>query len=238
MKKSAGTSILVLVVLLTLGVAAQAQQPKKFYRIGYISNRNQIGPNEDAFRKRFHELGYIEGQNTVIDWRFASGKTSQYAEFATELVRLNADAIVGQGVGATRAAKQASSPIPIVMANADDDPVRLGLIASLARPGGNVTGFTSISAELAGKRLELLKETAPRATRMAILSRPVSERMAVASHVKETEVAARALGIKLNSLEVRSAEDLASAFRTARDQQAGALIVVVAGGMSTDRERF
>jgi putative ABC transport system substrate-binding protein len=226
------------IIFLATGSLAQAQKPKKFYRIGYITNRSEIGRNEEAFRKRLHELGYVEGLNSVIDWRFTSGKTSLISDFAVDLVRLNVDAIVAQGVAPTRAAKQASSTIPIVMGNTDGDPVRLGLIASLARPGGNVTGFTSISAELAGKRLELLKETVPRAVRVAILARPASQSNVAARHVKETEVAARALGIKLQSLEVRGAEELANAFRAAREQQAGALIVVAVAGMINDREQI
>jgi putative ABC transport system substrate-binding protein len=176
------------------------------------------------------ELGYVEGQNAVIDWRFASGKASIFPDLAAELVQLNVDVIVGQGVGATGAAKRATNTIPIVMSNADDDPVRLGLVASLARPGGNVTGFISISSDIAGKRLELLKETVPKASRIAILSRPRSQGTAAASHVRETEVAARALGIKLETLEARGREDLETAFRSAR-KVADALIVVLVAGM-------
>jgi hypothetical protein len=119
------------IIFLATGSLAQAQKPKKFYRIGYITNRSEIGRNEEAFRKRLHELGYVEGLNSVIDWRFTSGKTSLISDFAADLVRLNVDAIVAQGVAPTRAAKQASSTIPIVMGNTDGDPVRLGLIASL-----------------------------------------------------------------------------------------------------------
>ncbi len=224
-------------LLLAICFQAEAQQSKKVYRVGYISPRNQIGRNEEAFRKRMHELGYVEGQNIIIEWRFASGKTNLFPELASGLVRLNVDAIVGQGVNATGAAKQATSTIPIVMSNADDDPVRLGLVASLARPGGNVTGFISISSDIAGKRLELLKETVPKASRIAILSRPRSQSTAAASHVRETEVAARALAIKLESLEARGREDLESAFRTAR-KVADALIVVAVAGMINDRDRI
>lgn len=185
--------------VLLVACSAGAQQPRIVYRVGYISPRNEIGQNEDAFRKRMHELGYIEGKNSAIDWRFASGKTNLFPDLAAELVRLKVDAIVGQGVGATGAAKRATSTIPIVMSNADDDPVRLGLIASLARPGANATGFISISSDIAGKRLELLKETIPRATRIAILSRPRSQDSAAASHVRETEIAAHALGIETSN---------------------------------------
>ncbi|HEY7221229.1 MAG TPA: ABC transporter substrate-binding protein [Candidatus Binatia bacterium] len=225
------------VLLFPLCLSAKAQQPTKVYHVGYISPRNVIGRNEDAFRKRMHELRYMEGQNFVIDWRFASGKTSLFPELAAELVRLKVDAIVGQGVGATGAAKKATTTIPIIMSNADDDPVRLGLVASLARPGGNVTGFISISSDIAGKRLELLKETVPNATRFAILSRPRSQGTAAASHVKETEVAAQALGIRLQALEARGREDLEDAFRTAR-KVAEALIVVAVAGMINDRDRI
>lgn len=231
-----GLFCLLTTVLLMIGLI-EAQQPKKVYRVGYISPRNKIERNEDAFRKRMHELGYIEGQNVVLDWRFASGKTTLFPDLAAQLVRLKADAIVVQGVSATEAAKQATSTIPIVMSNSDDDPVRLGLVASLARPGGNVTGFISISTDIAGKRLEILKETVPRASRIAILSRPKNQSLVAASHVRETEVAARSLGIKLESLEARGRDDLEKAFRTAR-KVAGALIVVAVAGMINDREQI
>ena len=224
-------------MLFALCSTVEPQQPGKIYRVGYISPRNEIGRNEDAFRKRMHELGYVEGKNLVIDWRLASGEISLFPKFAAELVRLNVDAIVGQGVDATGAAKKATNMIPIVMSNADDDPVRLGLIASLARPGGNVTGFISISSEIAGKRLELLKEIVPNATRFAVLSRPRSQSAAAASHVRETEVAARALGIKLEALEARGREDLESAFQTAR-KASDALIVIAVAGMINDRDRI
>jgi putative ABC transport system substrate-binding protein len=224
-------------VLFALYSAVEAQQVGKVYRVGYISPRNKIGRNEDAFRKRMHELGYVEGKDLIIDWRFAGGKTALFPGLAAELVRLNVNAIVGQGVDATASAKKATTTIPIVMSNADDDPVRLGLIASLARPGGNATGFISVSSEIAGKRLELLKEIVPKATRFAVLSRPRSQGTAAASHVRETEVAARGFGIKLEALEVRGREDLESAFQTAR-KVADALIVVAVAGMINDRDRI
>jgi putative ABC transport system substrate-binding protein len=237
LKKVGCFSILVAAAVLIFAVIAEAQQPKKVYRVGYISPRNAMGRNEDAFRKRMHELGYVEGKSIVIDWRFASGKTNRFPDFAAELVRLKVDAIVGQGVGATGAAKKATMTIPIIMSNADVDPVELGLIANLARPGGNVTGFISISSDLAGKRLELLKETVPKASRIAILSRPRRVGGAAAGHVRETEVTARALEIPLQSLEVQSPEDLENAFRTAR-KNAQAVIVVTVDGMINDQQRI
>jgi putative ABC transport system substrate-binding protein len=156
-------------VLFALCAFAQAQQAEKIPRIGYLSQRLDIEPQEEAFQKSLRELGYVEGQNIVIEWRFAKGKPERLPELAAELVRLKVDCIVTVGVNATRAAKDATGTIPIVMANASDDPVRLGLVASLARPGENITGFTDLAADLAGKRLELLKEVVPKATRMAIL---------------------------------------------------------------------
>ena len=198
-----------------LSIPAQAQPSTKLYRIGYLSPRKSI----------------------VLDWRFVSGKSNLFPDFAAELVHLNVDAIVCQGIEATGAAKKASTTIPIVMSNADVDPVELGLIASLARPGGNVTGFTSISSQLAGKRLELLKEAVPKASRIAIISRPRAVGGAAESHVKETEIAARALGIQLQSLEARGPEDLENAFRIAR-KNAQAMIVVATGGMINDQQRI
>ena len=224
-------------MLVALCTLVEAQQATKVYRVGYISPRNEIGRNEDAFRKRMHELGYIEGKNLKIDWRLASGRPALFPELAAGLVRLSVDAIIGQGVDATAAAKKATNAIPIVMSNADDDPVRLGLVASLARPGRNVTGFISISSEIAGKRLELLKEIVPKAGRFAILSRPRTQSTAAASHVRETEIAARALDIKLEALEARGGEDLAGAFHTAR-RTADALVVVAVAGMINDRDRI
>src|SRR5262249_9198443 len=137
----------------------------------------------------------------------------------------------------TAAAKRTSTTIPIVMSNADVDPVEVGLITSLARPGGNVTGFTSISSDLAGKRLELLKETVPKATHVAILSRPRVKGGPEESHVKQTEVAARTLGIPLLSIEVRGSEDLAGAFGNAR-KNAQAVIIVATSGMINDQSRI
>ena len=221
---------------LTTASLAQAQQPKKVYRIGYLWPRPGIDFQEEAFLQRLRELGYIEGQNIVIEWRTAKGQANLLPKLAAELVRLKVDCILAVGVDATHAAKQATNTIPIVMGNADVDPVQLGLVASLAQPGGNITGVTSISSDLAGKRLELLKETVPKASRMAILSR--SQSRAAAGHVKETEVAARALAVQLQSVEVRDAEALENAFRVVAKGRAEALIILGIGGMSVHRARI
>ena len=235
-KKAAGPSILIAVMLLAVAVIAEAQQPKKVYRIAYLSHRHGIGPDEEAFRQRLQELGYIEGKNLVIEWRFTSGRLDRHPEVAAELVRLKVDCIVTIGVAPTRAAKQASSTIPLVMGNASDDPVRHGLIASLARPGGNVTGLIDIAQDLAGKRLEILKETVPKATRMAIVWS--HESPVATTQVKETEMAAPALGVRLQPLELHGPEDLENVFRTANKGKAGALIVVSFGFVINHQERI
>jgi putative ABC transport system substrate-binding protein len=138
---------------------ADAQQAKKVYRIGYLTQRWGIEQQEEAFREALRKLGYIEGQNLVIEWRFTKGENTLLPALASELVGLQVDCIVTPGVQATGAAKQATSTIPIVMPNASDDPIKQGLIATFAKPGGNVTGLTDIASDLAGKRLELLRET-------------------------------------------------------------------------------
>ena len=203
-----------------------AQQQGKVWRIGYISQRPGIDEQTEGLRKGLRELGYIEGQNLAIEWRFSKGKADLLPGLAAELVRLKVDCIVATGTLPTRAAKQATPTIPIVMGNSEDDPVRLGLVASLARPGGNVTGFVNIGWELAGKRLQLLKETLPKASRVAILWDPNSSGV---GHVRETRLPARAMGIQLQSLEVWDPDDLDNVFRAAGKERAEALIVVAAG---------
>ena len=219
---------LVTIVLLTVSTS-EAQQAKKVYRIGYITNRTEIGPNEEAFQRGLRELGYIEGENLVIEWRFTGERLDRYPEVAAELVRLKVDCIVTAGLGASRAAKQSTNTIPIVMANVSDDPVRNKLIDSLARPGGNITGFTDIAHDLAGKRLELIKETLPKASRVAVLW--YSPSPVAAKQFEETEIAGRPLGVRVQSLEVKSPDDLDHAFQTANKQHAEALIAVSFGGL-------
>ena len=163
MKKAAVPSILVVVVLLALGVIAQAQQAKKIPRIGYLTSATPDGQSAriEAFRQGLRELGYVEGKNIVIEYRYAEEKLDRLPALAAELVRLKVDVIVTGGAGNTRAAKAATSTIPIVMTQ-DPDPVGNGFVASLARPGGNITGLSTQGPEVSGKRLELLKETVPK----------------------------------------------------------------------------
>ena len=214
--------ICVILIIAFLGVVAnaQAQQAGKVYRIGYLAPRS-VSIN---FREGLRELGYIEGQNIVIEGRFSKGKRELYPEFAADLVRLRVDLILAVGTGATRAAKQATSTIPIVMGNSSTDPVRLGFVASLARPGGNITGIIDIMSDLGGKRLELLKESFPKLSQVAHLwARGAASG---AAHLKGTEAAGRALGVRIQALEVPGPDDLESAFRAAVEGGADALIVV------------
>ncbi len=211
------------------GQAASAQESQRVYRLGYISNRNAIGANEEALRQGLRDLGYIEGKNLVIEWRLISGQLDRLPEVAAELVRLKVDCIVTAGLGATRATKQSTSTIPIVMANISDDPVKHKLIDSLARPGGNITGFTDIAPDLAGKRLELLTETLPKLSRVAILWYSASA--VAAKQLSETEIAARPLGVRVQSLGVRSLKDLDDAFQVASKHRAEALVAVSFGGL-------
>ena len=175
MKKAGVLSILFVVILLAVGVIAEAQQPKKVPRIGYLSTTDPAtdSTRAEAIRLALRERGYIEGQNIAIEYRYAEGKRDRLPELAAELVRLKVDIIlVAGGDRVIRAAMNATKTIPIVMTGGGADPVEVGLVESLARPGGNVTGITNLSRELGGKRLELLKEAVPKLARVAVLYDP------------------------------------------------------------------
>jgi putative tryptophan/tyrosine transport system substrate-binding protein len=214
MKKAAVPSILVAVVLLAVAIIAEAQQPKKVPRLGYLSNTNPAGESirSEAIRLALRERGYIEGQNIATEYRYTEGKFDRLPELAAELVRLKVDIIVVAG-GPTwvQAAKNATKTIPIVMVGAGADPVQAGLVESLARPGGNVTGITLLDPELGGKRLELLKEAVPKLAHVAVLYDPANP--ATVLELKEVlRVAARALGLTVRSWEVRAADDFERVF--------------------------
>jgi putative ABC transport system substrate-binding protein len=208
-----------------LCLSAEAQQPKKVPQVGILMpvSSTVAAPNIEAFRQGLRERGYVEGQNIALESRFADGKVEPLPTLAAELVRLNVDVIVTWGTPAIQAAKKATSTIPIVMAAATD-PVETGLIASLARPGGNVTGVDSGGVEVPGKRLELLKELVPRATRMAVLWNP--DNLANEIVVAHTKAAAQALGLRLQLQEVRDPGGFDSAFAAMTRQRAGALNVL------------
>jgi putative tryptophan/tyrosine transport system substrate-binding protein len=222
MKKAAVPSILVAVVLLALGVIAQAQQPKKVPRIGILSPLSSSADDLlDAFRQGLRELGYVEGRNIVIEYRSAEGRNDRLPELAAELVRLKVDVLVTTGPAAVGAGKQATSTIPIVM-GAVGDAVDFGFVASLARPGGNITGMSWLGPELNAKRLELLKEVFPKVVRVAVLWDPATPK----TYVRATEVAARSLGINLRVLEVAKSNEFDHAFATLTGDGAGALEVM------------
>jgi len=204
---------------------AEAQQPTKIPRIGYLQAppASAVATRTDAFRQGLRELGYVEGKNIVIEWRFAEGKPDRVPNLVAELVRLNVDVIVTGGSVATGAAKEATSAIPVVMTQ-DSDPVGNGYVASLARPGGNVTGLSTLAPELSGKQLELLKEIVPKLSRVAVLGS--SNRSGNAQSLKETEHAADALRVKLQYLDILSPKDIERAFRAARKQNAEAILVL------------
>jgi len=226
---------LALVVTLTMGGAvAQAQQPKKVPLVSYLSPTSS-SRNTEAFRRGLRELGYAEGKNIVLEWRFAEGKMDRLPDLAAELVRMKVDVIVVAGGNAALAAKKATSTIPIVIAAASD-PVGTGLVASLARPGGNITGLSILSPELSGKRLELLKETVPGITRVAALGYP--DNPAYALMLKETQEAARFLGVQLQILEVRSPDGFDNAFRAAKKERAGALNVLSSAFFTAHRKQL
>ena len=227
MKKAAVPSILVAVVLLALGVIAEAQQPKKVPRIGYLSSVDPAteSARSEAIRLALRELGYIEGQNIAIEYRYAEGKRDRLPELAAELVRLKVDIIVvAGGDTAIRAAKNATKTIPIVMMGAGADPVEAGLVESLARPGGNVTGLTNLTRELGGKRLELLKEAVPKLARVAVLYDPANP--GSVREVKEVlPAAARALGLTIQPWEVRAADGFEKVFAALNKQRPDGLYV-------------
>jgi len=210
-------------MLFALCSSAEAQQPKKVPRIGFLSAGDaarQSIPSE-AIRLALRELGYIEGQNIAIEYRYAEGKQDRYPEIAAELVRLKVDIIVATGGNVlVRAAKNATKTIPIVMAGAGLDPVEAGLVESLARPGGNVTGTTNLSIELGGKRLELLKEAVPKVARIAVLYDPVTP--GGVRELKEVlPAAARALGLTVRSWEVRDADGFEKVFALSKQRPDG-----------------
>jgi putative ABC transport system substrate-binding protein len=195
--------------LLASPFTALAQQPTKLPRIGVLGNEDT--PPWEGFRQGMRELGYVDSRNVTMEWRWSEGKTERLPALAIELVQLKVDIIVASGTQAIRAAKQATSTIPIVM-TVSAYPDKIGLVESLARPGGNITGLSNLGPELMGKHFELLKEIAPKVSRLAVLWNPASpvERLAF----KEMLAAAPGAGVEIQSIEVRTPEDSAEAFAT------------------------
>jgi putative tryptophan/tyrosine transport system substrate-binding protein len=220
--------------LFALCPSAEAQQPRKVPRIGHLSAGSAVSGSQriEAFRQGLHALGYVEGKNIAIEYRNAAGKPDQAVRNAVEVVRLKVDVIVTGGPTDTRAAKEATSTIPIVMAQ-DPDPVGNGFIASLARPGRNITGLSRLAPELTGKQLELLKETVPRLARVVVLGNSTEPGNATA--LREMEQAAGIFGVKLQYLDVLTAKDREMSFQTARKGHADAVLVL--GGPSLTQRK-
>jgi putative ABC transport system substrate-binding protein len=212
-------------LIFALCPTATAQQPTKIPRIGFLitSSPSAIAPRMDAFRQGLRELGYVEGKNIVLERRHGDGQSDRLPALAAELVTLKVDVIVTSGPTATRPAKSATSTIPIVM-TFDDDPVGSGFVASLARPGGNITGLSTLSPEISGKQLELLKEIVPKLGRVAVIG--TSTRKGTEQTLKEMEPAAKALGVKLQYLDVQNPKEIESVFLAASKGRADAVLVL------------
>ena len=225
-------------LLLALSLPAQAQQqPTKIPSIGYLTTPflSANAARVEAFRQGLRELGYVEGKNIVIEWRSAEGKLDRAPALAAELVRLKLDVIVTGGPQSTRAAKEATITIPIVMAF-DNDPVGNGFVASLARPGGNITGLSTLYPEISGKQLELLKEIVPRLSHLAVFGN--STHPGNAQALKETELAAGALAVQPQYLDVRDPKDIETAFRAASKGRADAVLVLENAVLTSHRKQL
>jgi putative ABC transport system substrate-binding protein len=240
MKKASTPSILVAMMLLAVGVTAQAQQPKKIWRIGYLSSVNPVNESvrAEGIRLALHERGYLEGQDTAIEYRYAEGKTDRAPELAAELVHLKVDIIVvAGGIHWIRAAKNATKAIPIVMVGAGNDPVEAGLIKSLARPGANVTGLANLVGKLGGKRLELFKEAVPKVARVAVIYEPATPANIV--EVKEDlPSAARVLKLAVQTWEVRDAAGFDTAFAALSKQRPDGLYVAGSPLINANQKRI
>jgi putative tryptophan/tyrosine transport system substrate-binding protein len=239
MKKKLTLLIIFSAMLFALCPSASAQQPKKMSRIGYLSNTEPAreSPRAEAIRLALRERGHIEGQNIAIEYRYSEGKRDRAPELASELVRLKVDIIVVTGGGTwVRAAKNATKTIPIVMVGTGLDPVEAGLVESLARPGGNVTGLTNLTTELGGKRLELLKEAVPKLARVAVLYDPVA--LGSVLQLKDLAVAARALGLTIQPWEVRAANGFEKVFAAINKQRPDGLYVAGGSLMNANQKRI
>ena len=233
------TTAVVLLLLLASVSTAAAQPGEKVPRVGCLNPGSSSDPLRqrrlEAFRQGLRESGYVDGQNIAIESRWADGQYDRYPALVADLVRSKVDVIVALGGAATQAAQQATRTIPIVMSLVND-PVGSGLVASLARPGGNVTGLTAISPDLLGKRLELLKEVAPKVSRVALLRNP--DNPADAAMLREVEAAARALGVRLQTLEARNHQEIERAFAAMIRERAGALLILPDALFQTQRRQI
>ena len=210
------------VLFFALSSAATAQQPKKMPRLGYFTLSGGPSDRDEAFKQGLRELGWVDGQNIMIEYRWVAGKTEQLAAVADELVRLKVDVIFATSAQVIQAAKNATNTIPIVMPGASD-PVGSGFIASLARPGGNITGMSAMILELEGKRLELLREVAPRVARVAFLTYGTD--LTAQRGIKEARDAGQRLGIRIQPLRIEDPKELEGAFSAMVKERAGAVAI-------------
>jgi putative ABC transport system substrate-binding protein len=224
-------------MLFALSFPTNAQQPTKVSRIGFLSapSPSAVSARAEAFRQGLHDLGHVEGQDVAIEYRYAEGKLDRFPALAAELVRLKVDVIVTGTSAGTRSAKEATATIPIVMAQ-DGDPVGNGFVASLARPGGNITGLSSLAPEISGKRLELLKEIGPKFSRVAVFGNSASP--GTAQSLKESELAAGAFGVQLQYLDVRNPKEIENAFRDASKGRADAVLVLASPIFNVQRKQI
>jgi putative ABC transport system substrate-binding protein len=224
-------------MLFALCSSAEAQQPTKVPRIGYLAgpSLSSLSARTEAFRQGLRELGYVEGKNIMMEYRYAEGKLDRLPALAAELVHLKVGVIVTGGPTPTRAAKEATNTIPIVMAN-DADPVGSGAIASLARPGGNITGLSNLAPEISGKRLELLKEIVSKLARVAVLG--TSATSGTAQALREMKLAAGVFKVQLQYLDVPRPKDIETAFREARKARADAVLVLQGGVFNSQRKQI
>jgi putative ABC transport system substrate-binding protein len=226
-------AILLCAMLFALCVRAEAQQPKKVFRIGYLSGTDRVtdAPRAEGIQRALRDLGYLQGQNIAFEYRYAEGKGDRYPELAVELVRLKVDLIVlAGGDNVIRAAMNATKTIPIVLTGFGSDPVKAGFVESLARPGGNVTGITNLGTELGGKRLEILKEAVPKVARVVVLYDPGAP--GATREVKEDiPVAARALGLAVQAWEIRTVGDFERVFATLNKERPHGLYAPGAGSL-------
>jgi putative ABC transport system substrate-binding protein len=221
-------------VLLTTALPAAAQESKTIPRVGVlVAGHPPTRPSLEGFRQGLRDLGYVEGKNIHLELRWDEGNPDRWTELAGELVRLKVDVILAGHGAAALGAKQATTTIPIVIGAAGGDPVAAGLVTSLARPGGNITGLAFYGSELSPKRLELLKETLPRLSRAAMIWHPFALNLEVG--LKEIKVTAQSLGLTLQPLEVRQREDLDRAFQAARQKKAGAMLISQGAFFGTHR---
>jgi ABC-type uncharacterized transport system substrate-binding protein len=225
-------------LLFALSVSAPAQQTSKVHGVGVLvtTSRSAGAGNIKAFQQGLIELGYIEGKNIIIEYRYAEGKMESLPELMAELIRLKVDVIVSNSAAAIQAVKNPGKTIPFIFAAITSDPVEDGLVSSMARPGGNVTGFTIFAPELNGKRLELLKETFPKITRVGLIRRAGSPRLE--QGFKEDETVANRLGFQLQSILVKGPDDLEGAFNAAKSAGVQALTFPPSTFLSTNRTRF